>query len=356
MLFPFFAAALLFSTWGALAAPTQPHSQLSRRSGIALPPGYSHIIFQDDFSLLPPGSQPSPSKWIIATGTSYPNGPANWGTNEIQTYTKSLSNINITSSGTLLITPLRVSGSGSGSGNVLDSSSSTSSSSSSAAAAAPDNGKDNWTSARIETVADHIACPPGGKLLMSASLKFGCAPSPSQMGIWPSFWALGSEFRRSGKFDQWPAAGEIDIAESTNGSPAVWQSLHCGTAPGGPCNEFSGLSTATSLETLRDGRTFHVFGAEIDRTNAGGDWKGEKLTYLVDGKPMVVLTGTEIGDEKAWTAVTRSPKYLILNVAVGGDFPNNVANLMGEKTPNGKTVGGVEAGLEVEWVAAYSSA
>ncbi|KAK3948006.1 concanavalin A-like lectin/glucanase domain-containing protein [Pseudoneurospora amorphoporcata] len=326
------ATALLVSTWGALAAPaseapkTKP--QLSRRSGsIALPPGYSHILFQDDFSVLPPGSQPSPSKWIIATGTSYPNGPANWGTNEVQTYTKSPSNVNITSSGTLLITPLRSVG--------------------------DDNNSSSWTSARIETVADHIACPPGGKLLMSASLKFGSAPAPSQMGIWPSFWALGSAFRTSGRFDQWPAAGEIDIAESTNGSPAVWQSLHCGTAPGGPCNEFSGLSTSTPLE--RDGRTFHVFSAEIDRSNPGGDWREEKLTYLVDGKPMVVLTGAEIGDEKAWTAVTRMPKYLILNVAVGGDFPNNVANSMGEKTPNRKTTGGVEAGLEVEWVAAYST-
>lgn len=271
-----------------------------------------------------------PSKWVIATGTSYPNGPGNWGTNEVQTYTKSPSNINITSSGTLLITPLRVS-------------------------VALPSVDDYWTSARIETITDHIACPPGGKLLMSASLRFGSAPSPSQMGIWPSFWALGSEFRRSGKFDQWPGAGEIDIAESTNGSPAVWQSLHCGVAPGGPCNEFSGLSTSTPLESLRDGRTFHVFGAEIDRTNPGGDWKGEKLTYLVDGRPMVVLTGAQIGDEKAWTAVTRMPKYLILNVAVGGDFPNNVANLEGGKTPNGKTAGGIEAGLEVEWVAAYST-
>lgn len=340
-MFPSFVAALLSLTWGALAAPTQSQSQLSRRSGsgngITLPSGYSHILFQDDFSLLPPGSQPSPSKWIIATGTSYPNGPANWGTNEVQTYTKSLSNINITSRGTLLIIPLRVSSTGA------------------PRSATEATADDYWTSARIETVADHLACPPGGKLLMSASLRFGSAPSPSQMGIWPSFWALGSEFRRSGKFDTWPAAGEIDIAESTNGSPAVWQSLHCGVAPGGPCNEFSGLSTSTPLETLRDGRTFHVFSAEIDRTDPKGDWKGEKLTYLVDGKPMVTLTGAQIGDEKAWTAVTRMPKYLILNVAVGGDFPNNVANMEGTKTPNGKTVGGTQAGLEVEWVAAFST-
>ncbi|KAK3397545.1 concanavalin A-like lectin/glucanase domain-containing protein, partial [Sordaria brevicollis] len=215
MMFSIIITAFLSLTWGALAAPSH-----HRRSGIALPPGYSHILFQDDFSLLPSGSQPSPSKWIIATGTSYPNGPANWGTNEVQTYTKSLSNINITSQGTLLITPLRVSSSSS-SGSIPSL-------------------EDHWTSARIETTTDHFSCPPGGKLLISASLRFGSAPSPSQMGIWPSFWALGSEFRRSGRYDSWPAAGEIDIAESINGSPAVWQSLHCGTAPGGPCNEFEG--------------------------------------------------------------------------------------------------------------------
>ncbi|KAK3397546.1 hypothetical protein B0T20DRAFT_325049, partial [Sordaria brevicollis] len=79
------------------------------------------------------------------------------------------------------------------------------------------------------------------------------------------------------------------------------------------------------------------------------------LRWLVDGIPTVTMRGEEIGDEKAWTAVTRLPKYLILNVAVGGDFPNNVANLEGVKTPNGRTVGGVEAGLEVEWVGVFST-
>ena len=331
---------------------------------MVLPPGYSHILFQDDFSLLPPGSQPSPSKWIIATGTSYPNGPANWGTNEVQTYTNSPTNLNITFQGTLLITPLRVSNNTpKPATSSSPSSSSTPATAADASAANADNDNNSyWTSSRIETVLDTLTCPPSGKLLITASLRFGSLPPSSQMGIWPSFWALGSEFRRSGRFDSWPAAGEIDIAESTNGVSAVWQSLHCGIAPGGPCNEFEGLSKSTAVEGLRDGSgtrrresLFHVFAVEIDRTNPGGDWKGERLTYLVDGKPMWSLTGKEVGDEKAWTAVTRGPKYLILNVAVGGDFPNNVANMMGEKTPTQETVGGPEAGMEVEWVAAYST-
>ncbi|KAK3497178.1 uncharacterized protein B0T23DRAFT_373684 [Neurospora hispaniola] len=69
MTFSVFASAILFLTWGALAAPTQP--QLSRR-GIAIPPGYSHIFFQDDFSpSFLAGFHPSPFQCAIATGISW---------------------------------------------------------------------------------------------------------------------------------------------------------------------------------------------------------------------------------------------------------------------------------------------
>lgn len=167
-------------------------------TAIDIPSGFSRIVFEDDFSNQTPGSLPSTSKWTYSTGTSYPGGPARWGTNEIQTYTSSPQNVAITSSGTLRITPLNING--------------------------------QWTSARLESAPQHdVACPEGGKLRIEASIKFGSAPAETQMGIWPSFWAMGAPFR--GQYAQWPAVGEIDIAESVSGVSRVWNVLHCGWVP-----------------------------------------------------------------------------------------------------------------------------
>ncbi|KAK0628373.1 concanavalin A-like lectin/glucanase domain-containing protein [Bombardia bombarda] len=285
---------------------------------VSIPAGFSRTLFHDDFSALAAGSQPSSSKWTIQTGTSYPGGPANWGTREVQTYTNSRDNLIITPSGTLRITPIYSNG--------------------------------RWTSARIEsTAANDFACPANGKLRVEASLKFSPASAATQMGLWPSFWSLGSDFR--GRYDQWPAAGEVDIGESINGAASVWQTLHCGTAPGGPCNEFEGIGTMTPLSRGE----FHTIAVEIDRAAGGGDWRGERLTWFVDGRQTASVDGWRVNDERAWTAVTRRPKFLILNLAVGGDFPNNVWNDARVGTPNSQTRGGVEAALEVRYVAVFST-
>lgn len=186
------------------------------------------------------------------------------GTREVQSYTNSPNNIIITPSWTLQITPC------------------------------VNNGR--WTSARIE-----------------GSIKFGAGRPESQMGIWPSFWILGADFRRD--YNSWPEVGEVDIGESINGVPTVWQVVHCGVAPGGPCKEFEGISKQTPMSRGE----FHTVALEIDRTNADGYWRGEKLTFFVDGRQTTVIHGNRINDETAWVALTRGEKYLIANVAVGGE-------------------------------------
>ena len=186
------------------------------------------------------------------------------GTREVQSYTNSPNNIIITPSWTLQITPC------------------------------VNNGR--WTSARIE-----------------GSIKFGAGRPESQMGIWPSFWILGADFRRD--YNSWPEVGEVDIGESINGVPTVWQVVHCGVAPGGPCKEFEGISKQTPMSRGE----FHTVALEIDRTNADRYWRGEKLTFFVDGRQTTVIDGNRINDETAWVALTRGEKYLIANVAVGGE-------------------------------------
>ena len=62
-----------------------------------LPDGPAHATY----------TLPSGANWIIDTGTSYPGGPANWGTGEIQVYTNQTRNLSLDGSGNLRITPIR---------------------------------------------------------------------------------------------------------------------------------------------------------------------------------------------------------------------------------------------------------
>jgi beta-glucanase (GH16 family) len=208
----------------------------------------------------------------------------------------------------------------------------------------------SWTSARIESLAEYdFACPPGGKLRIEASIRFGDAPADEQMGIWPAFWAMGSAFRSN--YTAWPSAGEIDIAESVNGAKKLYMAVHCGWAPGGPCDEYNGLKMTSPIER----GAFYTYAVEIDRTNEGGGWKGERLTWYV-GKQMVFrVSGERFTDEGVWTAITRGKKFLILNVAVGGDFADNAENASKVKTPTAKTAGGYGSGMEVKYVAVWST-
>ncbi|KAK3937720.1 concanavalin A-like lectin/glucanase domain-containing protein [Diplogelasinospora grovesii] len=311
-----FTAGLALLSGGVSASPIEAR----QRDRLNIPRGFSKLVFGDDFNTYAAGSQPNPAKWAFDLGTSYPGGPQQWGTNEVQTYTKSTDNIVITKSGTLLITPLLV------------------------------NGK--WTSSRIETTPAHdFACPAGKKIRIEANLRLGNNPSAQSMGIWPAFWMLGSAYR--GNYWNWPTIGEVDVLESVNGVPTAWQTIHCGpNGNGGPCNEYSGIGNSVGGFTRND---WHTISVDIDRTNAGGSWQGEKLTWRLDGKEIFSVTGTRVNDEAAWTTVTRSAKFLLLNVAVGGSFPDNLANDAHVQTPTAQTIGGKGASMEVKYVAVFST-
>ncbi|CCC12681.1 hypothetical protein SMACR_05642 [Sordaria macrospora] len=143
--------------------------------------------------------------------------------------------------------------------------------------------------------------------------------------------------------------GEIDILENVNGASTAWQTIHCGpNAPGVPCNEYTGVtSQAAGLDRSR----FHKFSVDIDRTNPGESWKGEKVVWRIDGNVVFTVDENRVNNETAWTAVTRTPKFMLLNVAVGGSFPDNVANPTLGKTPTSATVGGKGSAMEVRYVA-----
>ncbi|KAJ0383514.1 hypothetical protein COL922a_010331 [Colletotrichum nupharicola] len=194
--------------------------------------GFSKTWF-DDFTGSR-GALPSSGNWIIDTGTSYPGGPANWGTGEVQTYTNSPSNVATNGQGNLVITAIK-------------------------------DAKGAWTSARIETKQTFMA-PAGKKMRVQASLKLPNLGGGG-IGYWPAFWTLGAAYR--GNYWNWPSVGEIDIMENVNNVNRVWAVLHCGTNPGGPCNEPSGLGNNKNCPANSPcSGVFRTYTVEVDRTKS----------------------------------------------------------------------------------------
>ncbi|KID94519.1 glucan endo-1,3-beta-glucosidase A1-like protein, partial [Metarhizium majus ARSEF 297] len=306
--------------------PLNPESK-----GCRVPKGFSKLLFHDGFGDRPAGSLPSPNRWTLDLGTSYPGGPPQWGNQEVQTYTSQRANIHITARKTLLITPVRAS-----------------------------NG--SWTSARIETNPEwDFGCAPGQRLRVEFKTKLSGKPKAERgnnnnsssssstraelSGIWPAGWLLGSKFR--GNFQNWPGIGEIDIMESLNGEPRNFHVAHCGINPGGPCNEPSGVSNIS--ESVRRG-VWHTYSWEVDR-RAGGNGS-ESMTWAIDGVPKWTLRQSDLGDAGAWQVLAADKKMVLFNVAVGGAFADAIA---GFKTPTNETVGGRGAAMEVDYVAVYAS-
>ncbi|KAG5981675.1 hypothetical protein E4U55_002684 [Claviceps digitariae] len=292
-----------------------------------LPGGFSSCLFYDDFSG-PSGSLPDESKWQIDLGTSYPHGPKHWGTGEIQVYTDKPQNLRITPQKTLKITPVR-------------------------------DWNNSWTSARIETKSQwDFSCGQGERMRVEAKIKLGGNPEKNSLGIWPAFWAMGGSFR--GHYFSWPSVGEIDIMESVNGLTDVWHTVHCGVYPGGVCNEPSGVGHQTK-KVKRN--AWHTIAWEVDRRHAAGAGK-QSMSWLVDGQTRWTLfesnltTPGNATGAAAWKSLTDNKMMILLNVAVGGAFPNGVFNSDGVAkidTPTNMTLGGDGASMEVDYVAVFST-
>ena len=192
------ALALIAPVIVVAAATVPAASSLAAATSVAAPaavpgpPSGWSTVFSDDFS----GAAGSgiDSQWMYDTGPG-----SNFGTGEIETMTNSTSNVHQDGNGNLDITAL-----GSGS---------------------------SWTSGRVQTTSANVGAPAGGELEVTASIE---QPSGG-LGYWPAFWMLGP--------GQWPENGEIDIMEDVNALSELSGTVHCGTDPGGPCNEPDGIGS-----------------------------------------------------------------------------------------------------------------
>ena len=257
------------------------------------PPSGWSTVFSDGFA----GSSGSgiDSQWQYDTGPG-----SDFGTGEIETMTNSTSNVHLDGNGDLDITAL-----GSGS---------------------------NWTSGRVQTTDQSIAAPAGGELEVTASIK----QPTGGLGYWPAFWMLGP--------GQWPENGEIDIMEDVNSLSELSGTVHCGTDPGGPCNESDGIGSGlVGCGGCQSG--YNTYTMILNRTNTSD----ESITFYLDGNSYFTVTESQIGTS-TWQAAFDHGMEIILDLAMGGGYPNGVC---GCTSPTSATTSG--GTMSVQYVAAYTS-
>jgi oligosaccharide reducing-end xylanase len=123
---------------------------------------------------------------------------------------------------------------------------------------------------------------------------------PRGQGIWPAFWALGEDITTA----RWPTCGEIDVMENIGKEPSI---VH-GTVHGPQYSGGKGVGAAFSLPSGAFADAFHVFAV---------DWEPASLTFSVDGKAYRTITPADLSGR--W--VFDHPFFLLLNLAVGGNWP-----------------------------------
>ena len=137
------------------------------------------------------------------------------------------------------------------------------------------DGKHSWTYGKIE-----------------ARMKL-----PVGQGLWPAFWMLGNDIHKVG----WPRCGEIDIMEHINSEDTVYGTLHW----------HNQKHVSEGEKTGCDVTKFHDYSVE---------WDKESIKWFLDG---VQYHEVNIRDSVNSTSEFHKPFYIILNLAIGGNWPKN---------------------------------
>ncbi|MCD6440788.1 MAG: glycoside hydrolase family 16 protein [Candidatus Marinimicrobia bacterium] len=161
-------------------------------------------------------------------------------------------------------------------------------------------GTREYTSARLRT--KNRGDWKYGRFEIKAKLPYG-------QGLWPAIWMLPTDWVYGG----WAASGEIDIMELVGNDPAtVYGTLHYGGAY--PDNVHTGASY--KLDFGNFALDFHVFALEWDAT--------EIRWYVDDSLYEVQREWYSHGND--YPAPFNQRFHLLLNVAVGGNWPGNPDN------------------------------
>ncbi len=265
----------------AASLPAQP----SPASG---PTGW-RLVWNDEFS----GTAVDTTKWGFDLGNGFSSDSgktfvSGWGNNELQCYTRDTANVAVRG-GQLHLRAIPSTRDG-----------------------CP------YTSARLKTRG-----PDGRALFAQRYGRFEFrAKLPVGRGLWPALWMLPQD----DAYGTWAASGEIDVLEARGQTPTtVLGTLHYGAR--WPHNTFTGADYILPGQgTIAD---FHTYAVE---------WDPGRVRWFVDG----VLTQTQqfwwsssaqdgrqgkkptgSAELNAWPAPFDQRFFLIMNLAVGGNFLGN---------------------------------
>jgi beta-glucanase (GH16 family) len=107
----------------------------------------------------------------------------------------------------------------------------------------------------------------------------------------------------------WPRCGEIDIMENIGKEPGIVHGTVHGPGYSGP----SGIGHPYSLPGGKKfADDFHVYAVE---------WTPASIRWLVDNYAYATVATNDLPKGAKW--VYDHPEFILLNVAVGGDWPGN---------------------------------
>ncbi len=195
-----------------------------------------------------------------------------WVNNELQSYVDSPENIYL-QDGSLVLKPVEIQNA---------------------------DGTVSYTSGRVNTQNKH-------------DFKYGIfearAKVPEGQGFLPAFWMMPTN---ENLYGQWPRCGEIDIMEVLgNDTTRSYGTLHYG-------NPHSQSQAGCTLTEGNFSDEYHTFAVE---------WLPDRISWYVDGQLIHTendwYSATEGQGEITYPAPFDQPFYIILNLAVGGNWPGN---------------------------------
>ena len=230
-----------------------------------------NLVWQEEFS----DSKLNTDKWAFQLGNGAEYGIAGWGNNELQFYTNSSDNFEL-SNGMLKIIPLYN----------------------------KDSSK-TFTSVKLVTK-DLVNFTSPGVL----EVKFKI---PKGQGLWPAIWMMPEK----NKFGGWPKSGEIDLMEARGSNTnQVLSTLHFFQ------NGHRLLGGEYKVSNKNNfNQNFHIITLI---------WGIDKISFYIDNEFLVYegsltkLLGAKYPFNESF--------YLILNTAIGGDFvktpkPNEICSV-----------------------------
>jgi hypothetical protein len=158
---------------------------------------------------------------------------------------------------------------------------------------------------------------------------------PVGPGLWPAFWLLGNDIASN----PWPGCGELDIMENVGYGDWISGALH------GP-----GYSGNTPI----NGRFYpnsSVSNWHVYRT----DYSPTDIKWYIDDVLVKTTQKSEVTQYGNW--VYDKPYYIILNLAVGGGYPQGVNGATypypGVPQSTADLIRNTPQTMEVDWVRAY---